>query len=497
MRAYERAMALEVDQANLTAAIGWALASERFDDAMVIFASPFGDLLMLQGTAQELASRWMETALEHRDAISPGTLVWALEVAGSIARVVSGNDTWLTYATLGIENARSTEERLWFELTAAMATNLLEGHTAATDAMFDRVIDQADDPGMQASALLAKAKFGPPTQAWALVEQALGLAPIDAFVWWDEVSACTRIVDSAGDSGHYDIATQLEERALELSRRSGWVMVETQSAAQLSWLYAARGRLDEAAALIAEAVPVARRILGPTLSRPLVPSRAASIARQQGRFDEACSYAEESLREAEQTEIGVWGEATALGAIRESALIARDEGDLDQAQDKLGYALQRLEGFDHVSLGPWIRAELRTTRASVALRRNDPHGALEDLRGVLAKPENLSHAVALIAVDFTAIALAQQGKAGQAARLLGSVDQERERTGLVIRPPDEPLRESAIHDTQSILGDTWGLVVNQGSTMTLGDAVEYAADQIDADNETADVHTVVDGTSLT
>ena len=116
---------------------------------------------------------------------------------------------------------------------------------------------------------------------------------------------------------------------------------------------------------------------------------------------------------------------------------------------------------------------------------------------MLAEPENLPHAVAVVAVDLTAIALAQQGKADQAACLLGAVDQERERTGLVIRPPDEPLRESAIHDAQSILGDTWGLVVNQGSTMTLGSAVEYAADQIDAGTETADVRTVVDGTRLT
>ena len=480
VRAHEQGRALEPDQANLTAAVEWALAADRFNDAMVIFASPFGDLLMLQGTAFESVTRWTDTALLHRDALSPGPLVWTLEVAGSIAGAVSSNEAWLGYATLGIECARSAEERLWFELLAAVATNKLEGHTAATDAMFDRVIGQTDDPGMRASALLAKAKFGPPMQAWTLVEQAMDLSPIDSLGFYDEITACTRILDTAGDSGHYDIATQMAERALELSRHSRWVFVETQSAAALVWLYAARGRLDEAAALIAEMVPIARRILGPTMSRPLIPWRAASIARQQGRFDEARSYVEESLRAAVQAGVGVWREAMPLYAIRESALISRDEGDLDQAQDIVGDALQRLEDFDHVSLGPWIRAELLTTRASVALRGSDPHGALEDLRGVLAEPENLSHAVALIAVDLTAIALAQQGRAKHAARLFGVVDQERERTGLVVRPPDEPLRGSAIHDTRSILGHDWDSAVAEGRIMTLDEAVVHASNETNA-----------------
>ena len=477
---YDQARALEPDQANLTAAIEWALESERFSDAMVILGSPFGRLLMLQGSAFEVASGWMDTALQHRDAISPGPLLWALEVAGSIAAPAGRIETWLGYATLGIEMSRSIQERHWFELSAATATIYLKGHTPTTDAMFDRVIDQTDDPGMQASALLAKAKLESPSLAWALMEQAMELSPIDSLGYYDELTASVRILDSAGDSGRYDVATQLAERALEISRQSGWVMVECQVASGLAWLYAARGRLDEAAALIAEVVPTARRIIGPTMSKSIVPRRAASVARQQGNFDEARSYAEESRLAAEQTETGERGETSTLWAIRELGLVARDEGNLDQAQDILDDALRRLEDVEHASLGPWIRAELRTTRASVELRRGDPDQALEDLTEVLAVPDVLSHADAVLAIDLTAIALAQQGRAEQAARLLGAVDHERERTGLVVRPPDRSLREAAIPDTQSILEHEWESALTEGRLMSLDDALFYTAAQVGA-----------------
>ena len=477
---YDQARALEPDQANLTAAIEWALESKRFSDAMVILGSPFGRLLMLQGSAFEVASGWMDTALQHRDAISPGPLLWALEAAGSIAAPAGRIEMWLGYATLGIEMSRSIQERHWFELSAAIATIYLKGHTPTTDAMFDRVIDQTDDPGMQASALLAKAKLESPSLAWALMGQAMELSPIDSLGYYDELTASVRILDSAGDCGRYDVATQLAERALELSRQSGWVMVECQVASALTWLYAARGRLDEAAALIAEVVPTARRIIGPTMSKSIVPRRAASVARQQGHFDEARSYAEESRLAAEQTETGERGETSTLWAIRELGLVARDEGNLEQARGILDDALRRLEDFEHASLGSWIRAELCTTRASVELRRGDPDQALEDLTEVLAVPDVLYHADAVLAIDLTAIALAQQGRAEQAARLLGAVDHERERAGLVARPPDRSLREAAVLDTQSILKHEWESALTEGRLMSLDDALFYAAAQVGA-----------------
>jgi hypothetical protein len=186
---------------------------------------------------------------------------------------------------------------------------------------------------------------------------------------------------------------------------------------------------------------------------------------------------------AEQTGSGERGKVSTLFAIRELALIARDEGDFEQARDILDDALQCLEDLEHANLGPWARSEFRTTRASVELRRDEPDRALEDLTAVLAEPDVPSHIGKVLAVELTAIALAQQGKAEQAARLLGAVDRERERTGLVIRPPDVPLRESALHDIQSILGPDWASSEAQGRTMTLNEAFDYAATESSVDED--------------
>jgi hypothetical protein len=123
---------------------------------------------------------------------------------------------------------------------------------------------------------------------------------------------------------------------------------------------------------------------------------------------------------------------------------------------------------------------MRIARASVHLRTDDPDRALEDLGAVLAEPGRLFHYDALEAVDLAAIALGQQGKADEAVRLLGSVDRERDRCGLVVPPPDMSLRETAMSHTQTALGHGWDTAVEYGRTMTLTQAIELAVSEIGA-----------------
>ncbi|MEA3409244.1 MAG: tetratricopeptide repeat protein [Candidatus Eisenbacteria bacterium] len=468
-RNYEPAMSLEVDQADITTTIEWALAAGRIDDAMAILASPFGDLLLLQGSAFEPVSRGTDLALEHRESISPGNLLWALEVAGGIACSVSENETWLGYATLGIENARSTEERHWFELNAAIATDRLGRHDDAAK-MLDRIIDQADDPGLSASALLAQAEHEVPKQAWSLTQRAMEISPIDSLAWWGEESAAWAIGKAAADSGRYDVAAQMEERSAELSRRCGWRVQECHAIAVLSRVYAARGRLDEAAALIAEAIPVARRILGPNFTALVVLLRAADIARLRGDFSKARGYVEEARRSVERHDIQAQG---MVAATYQAALIARDDQDRANARKLLDGLIRTFvvsgQASERVSL-----SQVHNARASVELRRTDPIRALEDLGEVLAESRQLSHLDTVDAVDLVAIAFAQQERAELAARLKGSIDHERDESGLAGYPPDESLRDEWMRHAQSILIDDWAAAVERGRAMTLDDAVELA-----------------------
>ena len=477
-RSHERARRLEVDQANLAAAIEWALASGRFEDAMVIFASPFGDLLMLQLSAFGSVTRWINTALKHRETIPPGVLLWALEVAGRIACSVSQNAQWLGYVELQELGARSAEERHLIEISAAVATDRLGRHDEAAT-MFDRIITQAQDPGLQASALLARAEREPPRQAWILTQQAMDISPIDSLGWWTEESAAWAIGGTAADAGQYGVAVRMEERSVALSRLCEWRMQECHAVAVLARVYAAIGRLDEAAAVIAEAVPVARRILGPNFTALVVLLRAADIARLKGDLDRAISCVEEARLAIERDDIQEQG---AVATIHQSALIARDEQDHGRARELLDGLVERFvvsgQASNRVSL-----PQVRIARAGVELRGGDPDRAMEDLASILADPSQLSHLDSVEAVDLTAIAFAQRGRAEIAARLKGAVDGERERSGLVVQAPDVQLRETAMQYAQDAFDGDWGAVVEEGRAMTLDEAVELARSETSSDRE--------------
>ncbi|MEN8114258.1 MAG: BTAD domain-containing putative transcriptional regulator, partial [Actinomycetota bacterium] len=470
-RDHERARALEPDQANLTAAVDWALASGRYEDAMAIFASPFGDLLLLQGSSFEATSIWVQKASEHRDAIQPGVLLSALEVAGNIAVAIGRHDATLGCAELGIEISRTPEERRWFELAGALATQRLEGHSEATNAVFGRVAADAEEPGLRASALFAEAFNNTRKRAWMLTQQAMDISSVDSPLLWDECRVSVRVFDAAEVSGHYDVAMKFAHRALDLGRRYGWNTSVSETAALLACLYAESGRFDEAAALIAEAVPVARRILGTFGPNVDVLQGAARMSRVQGDLDQAQRYVDEALNSlGKQHDLAWWG----MGPTIESALIARDVGDLDQAREILDDAARLLNDLTHTDIVPWVGAMISAAQASVEVRRSDPDRALEALSFVLREPDAGVHLTSLEAVDLTAIAFAQQGRAELAARLKGAVDRERDDCGLVIQPPDLPVRESAMRRAQTIFGSDWEAAVEQGREMTLDEAIELA-----------------------
>jgi tetratricopeptide (TPR) repeat protein len=338
--------------------------------------------------------------------------------------------------------------------------------------MFDRIAAQADDPALQASALLAKAQYVPPRQAWTLSEAAMELSPIDSLGWWSEGHAAWAIGEAAAGAGRYDLAIEMEERSVELSRLSGWLSVEINAAAVLAWLYAIRGRLDEAMALINDVVPKVRRM---GVFRPAalsVLSKAADIERLRGNLNTARRYVDEVDRMAERLDYS-WPEIVQGVAIHESALIARDDHNPELAAellDPLPESFGRGQASD-----PGSETANRIARASVELRRDNPGRALEDLRAVFVEPEQLFHRDALEAVDLTAIALAQQGRPEQAARLKGAVDRDRDDCGLVVQAPDIPVREAAMHRARSTYDGDWDAAVSYGRSMSLEQAVELAA----------------------
>jgi hypothetical protein len=256
------------------------------------------------------------------------------------------------------------------------------------------------------------------------------------------------------------------------------------TASRLACLYMERGNPDEADALITEAMQADRRIWGPSDANWDVLEWAARATRLQGELEQARRYVDEALIGASEDLESGGHPLAGTTTLVESALIARDCGDLGRALEQLDEATRRLDGMGDAEVVSWIRAMTSTAQASIAVRQNDPTRALGFLSGLFEKPGEVVHLERVAAVDLAAIAFAQQGKAEQAARLLGTVDHERERTGLVVRPPDRALRESAIRDTQSVLGHGWDSAVAEGRAMTLDEGLAYAATQADGSGDT-------------
>jgi hypothetical protein len=230
-------------------------------------------------------------------------------------------------------------------------------------------------------------------------------------------------------------------------------------------------------------VPLVRRIVGFNPTASTVLTRAADVARLQGNLNLARRYVDEIERMAKRQDDPMAADDTRAQAVAEAALIARDDHEQDHASELLEGLADSMKGHGQAS-DPLTIPRVRIARASVELDRNDPARALEDLRALLVEPERLFHGDALEVVDLTAIALAQQGNAPQAACLLGAVDRERDDCGLVIYPPDKSLRESAIRDTRSILKHNWDSAVAEGRTMTLDEAVVCASNAASAGHRT-------------
>lgn len=471
-RYHEQAKGLEPDRANLTLAVERALASGRYEEAMVIYANSLGYLLMLQGSAYAPTRKWMVAPLEHPNEVQPEVLLLALFVACTVASHAFRHEELLQYAELGIENSRTPEERQWFEIGTAVAMNRLGRHDGATR-IFNHVFAEADNPGMRASALVGRAVYETPRPAWKSMQQAMALSPIDSLVWWDEGVAALYIGEAAYDAGHYEIAEKMAARSLSFGRRCGWQVIQGHAAALLAVLQALAGRLDEAATTIAEAVRVTRHILGPNIATPLVLRTAAGIARLRGDMEPARSYAADARQEAERSGLANWQ----IFATHHAALIARDEQDLEQARALLDHAVTEVTGssLKRQVLRGYLMPLLWTTQASIALRMRDSERASTALSFVFTEYPGLAHEDELEAVDLMGIAFAQRGNAERAARLFGAVDAERERTGLVIPPPDAPLREAAVLQARKLLADGWEAIVETGRRMTLQEAVKLAS----------------------
>lgn len=460
--------ALELDQPNLIAAVDWALELGWEEEAMLIFAGDLGRQLMLHGTFPPV-ERWLEVALENRDSISRGALISAIGMAGEVAGATWHNEAWMKYAKIGLDLASTPVEEDQFDLDAGVAANRVGKHDEA-DAFFDRLLVRSDNPGFRATALISKTQFKPPVEQWELMQRAMQTAPFDSLGFVSASCGYYFLSGIAGVVGRYDVADEAGLQGIALAHREGFWVVEGLGAADLADVYMWTGRIDEAARLIDDVLPIARGILGPNLTSAYILRQAATVARLQGRLEVARSLIREAWRASDLDVL--WVQASQ--AIHQEGLIKRDDGDLGGARDLIGEAIDRLSGGFRTDMTALARMSL----AGVEIRDGRPDRAGDHLLEGLDMAEELWHFVRVDTADLAATTLASLGRVEPAATITGAVDHERETTGMAVLPPDVMIREDAIRQMRTGLGDRWESTVAKGREMTLHEAAEFAASQL-------------------
>ncbi|MDH3518053.1 MAG: hypothetical protein OEM66_03930, partial [Acidimicrobiia bacterium] len=292
------------------------------------------------------------------------------------------------------------------------------------------------------------------------VQRAIELCPSLQGLWLSQDLALWWVGRAAKNAGLYETAREFFERSGVVARETGSRYMQTVSAMSTSLTYRLTGRLEEAAAVLGESLPLARSLLGTNPATPQFLLHAAGVARLQGDQRLARTYLDEAQSWCTR-EDQAWLRDMLT---HQEALIARDDGDPEEAL----VLLSGLEDDD----------DFRLSQAGVQLRLGKPDVALELLQEAIAKADRLRHHHAVQATDTAAIAFSSLDKPRLAARLMGAVDAERETTGLVVPPPDRELRQAAVSHAQAILGEEWEREVKAGRSLSLDEAIGLARAEI-------------------
>jgi tetratricopeptide (TPR) repeat protein len=455
------------DMTNMTAAIGWALAAGRYGDAMAILGGGLGLVLEMGGHGFDSVRAWLTEGIRHADEMPPEVLYQATVNACTVAASSGHNVDTMEWFRIAADLAPTTWERHRAEISIAVANSRM-GYDDEASAMLDRVFAESDDPRTKGTVLFWKAESSPASEEWELLQEAQTYAPLEDLDTHSEAFAWYTVARVADNTGRYDEAIEATRKSVEAARRVGHRVIETFGGTLLARRLAAVGRDDEAQTILAEAVPLLRRLLGMNLFVPMVFCWAANCARAIGNLEEAG----ELIDEAEANAVG--HEDAALIS-HQRARLARDAGDLDQADRHLREAAHRKESLPPGSQVVFGRA-ICDTAASIAIRRKDHRDALDRLRECLSSDD--PHLAIISRLDTAAIALIQAGRPESGAVILGFVDHERERTGLVIPPADRAIRRQTIAAGRAALGSAWKAAARTGAAMTLDEAIEYVRDQI-------------------
>ena len=391
---------LDAEADNLASAVEWALARRQPEMALRIGGA--ADLWTVFRPHYTQYAEWMRQALAQEGEVAPVHRAKAWGLIGSHAYNWGRWEEMGAAAQAELASARAAGDAQWIASGLFWVAMHLQGtgqHKEAQTCFQEgrSLAHQCGDANLAVCAALSLADYEPLDRRRPLLEEILRQAPYAGRPYGLQFLAhATR--------GDYADAERMLERGRTLVRRVGNyrnVFWTTWDLSNLAW--------------------------------------------RQDEFDTATSRCQEALELARQHGYPGHAALATLGL----ALIAAERGEHEQTEALCAGAQRDLAAWDDAA-----EALALSTRGRAALLRGDEARAAALYRQALERArrdESRPDMVELI--EYLAWALAADGQAREAARLLALAEREREEMGMVLPPVDRPHHERALETVQDALSE--------------------------------------------
>jgi len=453
---------LDAEADNLAAAVGWALTRRQPETALRIGGAVH--FWTMYRPLYTQYAEWMRQALAQEVEVAPLYRAKAWEL-------ISGHAlNWGRYEEMGVAaqaelaSARAKGDPHWIARGLYWVSLHLRatGQRQEARTCFEECRSLARQYGDAMTAFgsaLSLAEYEPLGRRRLLLEEILRQAPYAGRSYGLQFLA-----DAAQLQGDLKGAEAYLRESLAGWTEAGSVQMQSALSGWLGEIHALRGDYASAERTMERGRALARQVgLYPAVIRAT--RNLGHLAWRQGEFDTAVSRYQESLELARRHSYVEHAALARLGL----ALVAAERGEHERAEALYAGAQPDLPAWDGEA-----QVLALSTRGRAALFRGDGARAVALFRQALeraCRSESRPDMAELI--EHLAWALAADGQADEAARMLALAQREREEMGIVLPPVDRPHHERALEIVQDGLGEAglaaaWG----EGETLSLQAAVK-------------------------
>jgi len=476
--AYRR---LHVEEQNLDAAMRWSLAHRQPEAALRIGCAVIVFTIWPPEGSQRVL--WLRQALAQGQEVDPLVRAIILDHMGFLALYAGDVQRAFAAAREQIKLAQEANSARWvgWGLMRLGRAHRMAGEHVQAHSCLERSLEIAHQQGDRMLAANVEnhlASDERPDKRHAMIQELLPRVPQYALPHFQKCLAV-----SAWDLGQIEDAQVRLEESL-----AGWVEMEATHHQGVCFLSLAeiaikRGDFCHAERLLVRGQKLVRQY-GLFSAVVQATQRLGGLAWLCCDYETARQCFEESLFQAREhgyTELSIGGQIWL-------ALVACEQDAYDRAKALCAQALDGLPdgdrgvfGFASYALG---RVALRQGQAAHAVAHyRESLGCLEHFqhRRTQQFPQDVGHMYAdsrpdkVEALEDLAWALAADGQAAEATRLLAVAACEREEMGTILYPVDCPHHEKAMETARSALGEeAFAAAWAEGEALSLDEAVARA-----------------------